>query len=147
MDRSHPLAFGSRPFFSSVRHGFSLFCRDRIHLRCEKETRVEGHYSACRDHHRFARLRIPSRARALSSDCQPAKGLNGDRSSFLMGLEKPKEPFHQLGCLGIRDPYLLMNVPGNIRLAHGRSFPFGRYKQTPMTLARFARYCLEYRSL
>ena len=50
------------PFFSRARHGFLLFCRDRIHFRFEKEARVKGHHSAGRDHHDLARAGIPPRA-------------------------------------------------------------------------------------
>jgi hypothetical protein len=62
----------------------------------EMEAWVKVYDSACRDHHSFARLRIPS---ALTSDHKLAKALMEIGSPFCrVDLEKFKEPFHQRDC-------------------------------------------------
>ena len=84
---------------------------------------MKGHHSAGLDHHSFACTGIPALARALTSDCKLAKAIDGDRLALLKrGLEESKEPFQYRGRFFLRNPCLLMNVPGNIRLLHRRHF-------------------------
>jgi hypothetical protein len=54
-------------------------------FRLGKVTRVEGHHSAARDHHCFARCRIPSLASMLVSDCKLTKAGDGNRFASLKG--------------------------------------------------------------
>ena len=80
---------------------------------------MKGHHSARRDCHSVPRLRITSLSRALTLDCKLANAGDGDRFAFLKGgLEESKNPVQQGGCLYLRDPCVLMNVPGNLRLSH-----------------------------
>ena len=88
---------------------------------------MKSHDSVCRDHHSFARWRIPSLTSAFTSDRQLAKALNGNRFACLKGrLDKPKNTFHDLGCFLFQDPCSLMNALGHIRLLHRRTFPSER---------------------
>jgi len=85
---------------------------------------MKAHHSAGRDHHSFARAGVPSLASALTSNRERAKAVDGDWFTRLKGgLEEFKEPVQQGGCLRLRDPGLLMNSPGNVRLLHRRSVP------------------------
>lgn len=78
---------------------------------------MKGHHSADRDHHCFARGRIPPLASALVSDCKLTKAGDDNGSARLKGgLEEFQNPLQQPHCFFVRDPSLLMNSCGNINL-------------------------------
>src|SRR5512147_28190 len=118
--------FGNSPFRSTYlmsRHRAVL--PGNIHIGFQQGTRMKGDHSACWDHRFLSRAGISSLASTLTADCKLAKVSDDDLFPLLKGgFEDVQNPIKHLARLVLREPGLLMNPSGNLRLSHPVSLPF-----------------------